>query len=267
MSEISRFIYDTKLGIIQLLSGENEYYTYSNFDLNSVSIKLKNQIEKFFEKKAFYKNESWINIDFEHSTLSLNNIQNDYDLSINEIPKYIINLLNESDKNFNFEICCSIFFEKILSSLTVEHRAKSRDGGIDFYGNFTSQSCLLDDKIMTNFLDVNSWYIGQAKYYKFENGISTSYLRELIGTVELAKRNIWATKKGHNHFASIQHYHHIVPIFLTNSYFTRDSYNIAEEFNIKLFDTIDIVFWISVLFDCNKNEFKKKFLYEKTRKY
>jgi hypothetical protein len=264
-SQISQFIQDTKIAINDLLSGRTNEYIYSNFDLAKISGSLKIDIENYFKNKAYYKNASWLVIDYNTSTLTLNGIEQSHILTNNEIPDYLNSLLSHTDKNFNFEIICSILFEKLLGSVTVEHRLQSRDGGIDFYGNFTSKSCLIQDQVMTDFLDVNAWYIGQAKYYKFENKISTAYLRELIGTVELAKHNIWATTKGHNHFDDIKHFDHIVPIFLTNSYFSRDSYRIANQFNIKLFDHADIVFWISILFNCDKDSFEQKFIYEKNR--
>lgn len=265
MSLLANFLNETKIPIIDLLSGRIKKFTYSTIDLSKISTSLKNDIEKYFENKAKYKSKQWLNINFSTSELSLNSDIVKLDLDKNDIPDYLNNLLMHADKNMNFEIIGSILFELLLGSLTVERRSQSRDGGIDFYGNFTSQSCVSSSESITDFLDINSWYIGQAKYYKFENKIGTSFLRELIGTVELAKKNIWATKQGHDHFASIKHYNHIVPIFLTSSYYSRDSYKIADEFNIKFFDYIDVLFWISVLFNGNKDNFETKFLSEKNR--
>lgn len=267
MSQLAKFLQETQTHVLELLSGHIDKYIYSNYDLSKISTSLRNDITKYLQNKAKYKNKQWLNIDFQTSELSLNTDILEFNFVKNDIPGYLMTILNESDKNTNFEILGSILFEVLLGSLTVEHRSQSRDGGIDFYGNFISQSCATNSESLTDFLDINSWYIGQAKYYKFENKIGTSYLRELIGTIELAKKNIWATAAGHNHFTSIKHYNHIVPIFLTSSYYSRDSYKIADEFNIKFFDSIDLFFWISILYNCNQDEFKTKFEYEKARSF
>jgi hypothetical protein len=264
MTKIARFQNDTRNGLREILCGRQNSYTYSSFDLSDIGQSFKHDIERYRDSKSDYKSEPWFQIDFDNSLLSVLK-SDELDFSGNEIPDYIYELLEEDDKNYNFEILCSILFEKLLGSLIIEHRLQSRDGGIDFYGKFTSNSCTIGDVTITDFLNINSWYIGQAKFYNIKNKISTSYLRELIGTIELAKRNIWATNEGHGDFGGIKDFHYMVPLFVTNSYYSRDSYSVAEQFNIKLFDTNDLMFWLSVLFDSNKSELETKFDSEKNR--
>lgn len=101
---------------------------------------------------------------------------------VNEIRDEIRALAPEE-----FEIACT----SILSLIGCEQPVTSpirNDGGIDFYGRLHLAGRLgrefpyggIDGK-------VGVWLIGQAKRYKESNPVQTAAVRELVGSVELAR--------------------------------------------------------------------------------
>jgi hypothetical protein len=121
----------------------------------------------------------------------------------------------------------------------------------DFYGKYDAK-----DDSESNFFDITAWYIGQAKYYE-ANSIKTNLLRELIGTVELAKLKIWSIDGSYSNI-EIKHSDYVVPVFITSSRFSLDSYKIADKFNIKLLDDVDLIFWLTIKFSGDLDRFKEE---------
>jgi hypothetical protein len=78
---------------------------------------------------------------------------------------------------------------KILSELGVENiriTKKTRDQGIDFFGNLPLYKHIFPDDINPTIQkQLRVWVIGQAKRYS-RTTVSTPELRELVGSVELA---------------------------------------------------------------------------------
>jgi restriction endonuclease Mrr len=85
-----------------------------------------------------------------------------------------------------FEALCA----GLLSALGVSNptiTARSRDEGVDFYGELRFDSILLrQDAFPTIHRQMKIWLVGQAKRYR-TGQVSTPDLRQLVGSVELAR--------------------------------------------------------------------------------
>jgi len=74
--------------------------------------------------------------------------------------------------------------------------ARSRDEGVDFYGELRFDSILLrQDAFPTIHRQMKIWLVGQAKRYR-TGQVSTPDLRELVGSVELARAHALAEPSG-----------------------------------------------------------------------
>lgn len=227
-----------------LLNGNNKVF----FDVDEApdGIRFGNFIEQDISKRPKYLDNSW----YEYDT-------NEFSIEISpHIPNEIIGLLSNSDfvnrvftlSPFDFELSCILMLKKFLgNSLKPDLRA-SRDDGIDFYGKYDAR-----DESESNFFDIPAWYIGQAKYFE-SNPVQTNLLRELIGTVELAKRKVWSIEGIYNNI-DIKGHEHVIPVFITSSRFSNDSYKIAENYGIKLLDIIDLLFWLLVKYEGDLDNF------------
>ena len=241
------FLKELKDALYFLLT-KNEKYSFSSYQLPKNDDNFYKYTQDYLIQKLKYKNNYWFEIDGENFSIELN-ISKDIEIYFikNEIPDYVKEL-SSSD----FEILGAILLKKLLGSLMIEEKKVSRDDGIDFYGQFKSDGMA---KEYTDFFQTDVWYIGQVKQYKQENSISTKYIRELIGTIELAKKGIWSNKIGYNNL-NIEHYEGVIPIFLTSSRYSNDTISIAKKFNIKLLDDIDLIFWLTILYKGNLSDIK-----------
>jgi hypothetical protein len=167
----------------------------------------------------------------------------------NRIADYVENL-GFSD----YEAISSLLVKRLLGNITLGQNYGSRDEGIDFYGYYSPTS-----SIYSKFLNSHSWYIGQVKCY--QSNIKTNALRELLGTIVLAKNGIWALDGRYDGKLEVKNYDHVIPMFITKSYYSYDSINLAKQYNIKLFDNLDLIFWLIIFYKDNidilKEDLKK----------
>lgn len=241
------FLENLKTELYKLLkSGERCYF---DVDKAPDETKFSDYMENYIKMKPDYKGDSWFSYDVEEFYIELNKslpvkVRNIF--TNNTFVDYISNL-NYSD----FELACIVLMKKFLGSTIVSENKGSRDDGIDFYGKYNAI-----DESESNFFDIPAWYIGQAKYYE-KNPIKTNLLRELIGTVELAKLRMWSIE-GRYKDIDIKHSDQVIPVFITSSRFSYDSQVIANKYMIKLLDDIDLIFWLTLKFEGDLDNFKNE---------
>lgn len=241
------YIGELKNALIILMSNAKKYY-FSAYQLPDNNDKFNKYSQEYLLQKLKYKNDYWFSINEDDFSIKLNLPHNIYVLfQDNTIPEYIHNL-NSND----FEIVSSILFKKIFNNLLFEENRANWDDGIDFYGYYNSDG---EVSKLTNFFQKNTWYIGQVKKYSYKNTIGTQYIRELLGTVELAKYNIWSLKDSYSNM-NIQKHEAIIPIFLTSSRYSNVVIDISRRLGIKLLDDIDLIFWLTIIYEGNLDMIK-----------
>lgn len=206
-----------------------------------------NWVTEDLKYRGDYKSESIYSFDDDEFSLSLNSKANTTYFNNNKIEKTI------KDSDFSlFEELSILFMYKMLSSLVVPEFKASRDEGIDFYGKFVSK-----DDSDSGLFDISSWYIGQTKHYKFESSIKTNAIRELIGTLELARMGKWSIEGNYSNI-KIGYSDRLIPVFLTSSRYSRDSKKLAEHYGVKLLDIIDMTFWLTIVFKGDNRQMLKE---------
>lgn len=203
-----------------------------------------NWLKEDIASRTDYKGRSWFKYDSTEFSLELADHIDKAVFKDNEIS----NKINNSNYS-EFEELTILFMYKMMSSLVVPELKPTADEGIDFYGKFISS-----DKSDSSIFDVSAWYIGQTKYYK--NSIGTAALRELIGTVELAKLGIWSVDENYSTI-EISHSDHIIPVFITSSRYSSFSLKLSKKYKIKLLDIIDVIFWMTILYSGSAKEMMK----------
>lgn len=250
MTEIISIIKKELKSLLSTSNGEISLASQDEFDKLDLD-DLLTTIKNYKSEKQRYFGSTWFSYDENKNTFILN-VKNEHKDFF--IDNEIVNFVEKVNHN-DFEIVCSLLFKKLLKDNSFEIRKSSRDDGVDFYGYYECNG--VDDKL-SDFMNINAWYIGQAKQYAEHRHIGTYYLRELIGTITLAKYNIWSTKKN-NYTIKVMPDHNIVPVFITTSRYSSDAWTIAEQFNIKLLDDIDLLFWLTILYKGNIDDFKSDF--------
>ena len=241
MTEIE-FIQSLKEALYQLFSDGEKYY-FAVFQVPENNDKFFQYSQNYLLSKINFKGEDWFEIDKYNFAINFKLPENIKAYFINnEIPAYIKDLNPE-----NFEKITAILFSKFFNNLLVEENRQGCDDGIDFYGKYNSYG---KENEFTNFFHKNTWYIGQVKKYSYNNTISTKYIRELLGTIELAKHNIWSLKNSYSNM-DIKKNEAIIPIFVTSSRYSSIVIDISNRLGIKLLDDIDVMFWLTILYKGN----------------
>jgi len=246
MTELE-FLKELKEVLYKILSN-GQKYSFASINIPKKDEDFYKFAESYLIQRPKYKNEYLFDIDGENFSIKLN-----LDKEINKwfennnIPKYI------KDLNYSeFERVSVLLFRKLFGTNIIEEHKASGDDGIDFYGKYTGNG--LEISGFTNFFETNNWYIGQVKQYT--KTIGTNYIRELLGTLELARHKIWSTKIQYENLTP-KPYETIVPIFLTSSRYSKIVITIAEKFNIKLLDDIDLIFWLTIIYKADLEKLKK----------
>lgn len=129
----------------------------------------------------------------------------------------------------DFEIVCTA----VLNLLECEGAVTSPlrdDGGIDFYGRLQLKS-RLGREFPYGGIDgqVGVWLIGQAKRYKESNPVQTADIRELVGSVELARtRGAIHEWEG----LDIRPFDAVVQLFFTTGRFTSGAQRLLQKSGI-----------------------------------
>lgn len=115
---------------------------------------------------------------------------------------------------------------KMLSLLGVVKphvSSQSNDGGVDFYG-YAPFGSIIKEEILPHGVEkqLNVWFIGQAKHYP-DGSISTNEIRELVGSADLARAKVFATKKDPLEHLTAKLCAPIFSIIATTGRFSHDS--------------------------------------------
>jgi hypothetical protein len=233
------YLKELKKALYKLLTNGEDYYFIDALSEE----KFWEYTQDYLIQKPKYKGNYWFTIDKENFMIKLQ-LPDDIKkyFKNNLIPNFINNLAP-----LKFERISSILMKKLLGSLIVEESLYKNDDGIDFYGKYISDGVANN---YTDYFQTNTWYIGQVKQYKEENSIGTKYIRELLGTIELAKNRIWSVGGSYKDI-NLGINEAIIPIFITSSRYSSDTVQISKKFNIKLLDEVDLIFWLSLLYDGN----------------
>lgn len=233
-------------GVKQMLQNGGEYF-FGVYEVPEDDEQFLKYCNDFTSFRADYKNINWIDYDESSKKIFLNNdcAFNKAIYRNNPIADYIDTL----DYN-EYEYMASLMVKKLLGDITLGKNYNSRDEGIDFYGFYSPYS-----SIYSKFLNVHAWYIGQVKCYS--NKIKTNHLRELLGTVVLAKNGIWALDGRYSNRLEVKNYDHIIPMFVAKGYYSADSIQLAKKYNIKLFDNLDLIFWIIIFYEKDLEKLKE----------
>lgn len=132
---------------------------------------------------------------------------------------------------------------KILDLLKVEKSVvsqRSSDQGVDFFGRMH-----LGEMLKSGFLHIGAeknlyvWLVGQAKHYP-DSRVSTNEIRELVGSVELAKSKVFAGRQDPLEELHARFCDPVIYLFFTTGRFTRDSKELMARAGIISFTGLQI---------------------------
>lgn len=132
---------------------------------------------------------------------------------------------------------------RLLELLKVEKAFVSRrsaDQGVDFFGRVPIGKMLKPD-----LLDMGAekhmfvWIVGQSKHYP-KTKVSTAEIRELVGSVELARAKVFAGVKDPLDELKVRLCDPIVYMFFTTGTFTRDSRDLLTRSGVLSFEGMQI---------------------------
>ncbi len=137
---------------------------------------------------------------------------------------------------------------KILALLKVEKPFVSRrtaDQGIDFFGRVP-----IGQILKPSLLDMGAerhmfvWIVGQSKHYPVTR-VSTAEIRELVGSVELARAKVFAGSKDPLEELVMRLCDPIIYVFFTSGSFTRDSKQLMARSGVLAFEGLQIAQFIA----------------------
>lgn len=137
---------------------------------------------------------------------------------------------------------------KLLSLLNVEHAYVSRrsaDQGIDFFGRVP-----IGKMLKPTLLDMGAekhmfvWIIGQSKHYPLTK-VSTGEIRELVGSVELARAKVFAGANDPLEDLTVRLCDPIFYMFFTSGTFTRDSKELMTRSGVLAFEGLQLAQFIA----------------------
>ena len=135
----------------------------------------------------------------------------------------------------DFEVLCG----GILSLLGVENVTTtpySADEGIDFYGVMHADKLLEHSRNFPKFTrQVSIWLLGQAKHYTKTN-VATPNLRDLVGSVELAKSQAFGSVAPKYKDLKIRVCDPVLFLFFTTGSLTANSWRLARKSGVIALD-------------------------------
>ena len=134
-----------------------------------------------------------------------------------------------------FEVLCT----GLLSLLGVENVTTtpySADEGIDFYGIMRADRFLAPNQVFTTFSrQMSIWLLGQAKHYT-ANKVATPDLRELVGSVELAKAQAFGSVAPKYEYLKIRLCDPVFFLFFTTGNLTAAAWRLATRSGVIALD-------------------------------
>lgn len=126
-----------------------------------------------------------------------------------------------------FEACCRGILAQ-LGCPSPKLTALSNDQGIDFFGRLSLRDRLGNQSILPSvdsMLDV--WMVGQAKHYQ-KTQVSTPDLRELVGSVQLARAKAFADGGAALQGLDLKVCDPVFYLFFTTGTISRDGYKLLD---------------------------------------
>lgn len=134
-----------------------------------------------------------------------------------------------------FEILC----KRVLDLMGVRDAVctpSSGDDGIDFFGRLHLEDVLLREAFPTVQRQLTLWMIGQAKKYD-STSLSTNFVRELVGSVELARRGVFGTADPETYATlKIKAFEPIFYLLFTTGHITRNTWSVIEQSGVVAMD-------------------------------
>lgn len=132
---------------------------------------------------------------------------------------------------------------KILHLLQVEKSIvtrRSADQGIDFFGRVPLGQ-MLKPSIISPGAEKNFsvWLVGQSKHYP-NTRITTAEIRELVGSVELARAKVFAGSTNPLDELRVRLCDPIIYLFFTTGQFSKDSIELLDRSGVLSFDGLQI---------------------------
>jgi len=132
---------------------------------------------------------------------------------------------------------------KVIHLLRVDEASVTRasaDQGVDFYGRLPLGSIIKPSEISPGAeKNLCAWIVGQAKHYQ-KTSVSTKDIRELVGSVELAKSKVFAGTADPLQGLDIRVCDPVVFLFITTGRFTRDSRDLLARSGVVSMDGIQL---------------------------
>jgi len=132
---------------------------------------------------------------------------------------------------------------KILNLLRMEKSVISRrsaDQGIDFFGRVPLGQMLKPEIISPGAeKHFSVWLVGQSKHYP-NTRISTAEIRELVGSVELARAKVFAGSTNPLDELRVRLCDPIIYLFFTTGQFSKDSLELLDRSGVLSFDGLQI---------------------------
>jgi restriction endonuclease Mrr len=140
-------------------------------------------------------------------------------------------------------LCAGILYELGVPAPTLTPYAG--DEGIDFYGRMALDRLLAPEALYPGVESQFSvWMIGQAKHYQ-KSAVSTFHIRELVGSVELAKRGAFSLREQGYLQPPVRSCDAVFYLFFTTGQMTSQSWRLIEESGVIGMDGAMIAAFIS----------------------
>ncbi len=150
--------------------------------------------------------------------------------------------------DFLFEKFSAKYINLLMCDFSFVSRA-SADGGIDFLGkgNFQKLLNINGEELNLKSKDFSFRVVGQSKRYNPKHKIGTKEIREFLGSVKILqeavnpnKENAWLGET--NILNLVKLADPFLYLFVTTSYYSRDSIDLAAKLGIYIVDIDDIIF-------------------------
>ena len=144
----------------------------------------------------------------------------------------------------NFERLCGHFLA-LLGVQDPEVTTYTADEGIDFYGRLNIDPFLAPDAVYPHFSrQMSIWLVGQAKHYQ-STKVATPDLRELVGSVTLAKASAFGSAAEKYSDLSIRTCDPVYFLFFTTSMVSADAWRLTKRSGMVTLDGEMIAAYLS----------------------
>lgn len=229
--------------IIEKHEKENNLYL-NDEDYELIAKKIKKQLNSYIKYRESKRSESKFKFSKsdEYSIVGIA-FKDDRFKSYTAFYNKLTNL-----DNFLFEKFSAKYINLLMCDFSFVSRA-SADGGIDFLGkgNFQKLLNINGEELNLKSKDFSFRVVGQSKRYNPKHKIGTKEIREFLGSVKILQEAAHPNKEsawlGETEILNlIKLADPFLYLFVTTSYYSRDSIDLATKLGIYIVDIDDIVF-------------------------